>query len=191
MKKALVHHKLLLASLFLALGAVSFAIKSHNSTPAKQAAKLAPADILSTIPKPTENSPTDRVVAKWVEQVRAQPSNDKALVNLGDALMQKVRETSDFAYYGYAEKVYQEALASNPNSSDAMTGLAWVNGGKHAFDKSVEWANKAIALDNKNNIAYGIIGDAELELGEYEAALNHYHRTFALSPLKLGNGWFT
>ncbi|MCX6379289.1 MAG: tetratricopeptide repeat protein [Armatimonadetes bacterium] len=182
MKKALVHHKLLLASLFLALGAVSFAIKSHNSTPAKQAAKLAPVDILSTIPKPTENSPTDRVVAKWVEQVRAQPSNDKALVNLGDALMQKVRETSDFAYYGYAEKVYQEALASNPNSSDAMTGLAWVNGGKHAFDKSVEWANKAIALDSKNNIAYGIIGDAQLELGEYENALNSYQKMIDIRP---------
>lgn len=182
MNKAFVHQKLLFVSLFLTVGAVAFVIESHSSTPAPKAAKTPSVDILATLPKPTGNTLTDKVIAKWMEQVRATPSNDKALVNLGDGLMQKVRETSNFAYYGYAEKVYEQALSVNPNNSDAMTGLAWVHGGRHAFDKSVEWANKAIALNSSSNIAYGIIGDAELELGEYDAAIEHYQKMIDIRP---------
>lgn len=181
MKKTLSRHNIILA-FALPIGVAAAVLGARTSPPPKQAAKSISADILSLIPKPAGSAAADRAIAKWIEQARTQPANNKAWVNLGDALMQKARETSDFAYYGHAESAYQKALENNASDSDAMTGLAWVNGGKHLFDKSVEWANKAIAIDNRNNIAYGIIGDAELELGKYDDALNHYQKMIDIRP---------
>ena len=139
-------------------------------------------DPLKDIPVPTGNTPTDKAIAKGIAQARAKPDSDKNWVSLGDTLMQRVRETSDFRYYSYAEGAFNKALALNAKNAEAMTGLAWVYGGRHEFDKSIEWANKAIALDPKNNLAYGIVGDAEVERGEYEAAFEHYQKMLDLRP---------
>ncbi len=140
-----------------------------------------PADVLAAISPPTGNSATDLAIAKWT--ARAAGGGDaRAWVNLGDALMQHVRDTADFAYYGHAEKVYEQALALDPKNGEAMTGLAWVHGGRHNFNKSIEWANKAVALNDHNNLAYGLLGDADVELGDYAAAFTHYQKMMDLRP---------
>jgi len=146
------------------------------------AASTAPTDPLRDIPVPTGTTPTDKAIAKGIAATRAKPDSDKNWVSLGDALMQRVREKSEFRYYGYAENAYTKALSLSPNNAEAMTGLAWVYGGRHEFDKSIEWANKAITLDPKNNLAYGIIGDAEVERGEYESAFENYQKMLDIRP---------
>lgn len=125
---------------------------------------------------------TDKEIEKWSARVRQNERDDKAWVALGDALMQKARETSDAANYSAAEKTYTKALELNPKSVEATTGLAWVNGGRHEFEKSIEWANKAIALDPKNNAAYGLLGDADIEMGNYELAMDHCQKMLDLRP---------
>ena len=49
-----------------------------------------------------------------------------------------------------------------------MAGMAWVHGGRHEFDLSVLWAKNALALDPQHATSHGIIGDAAVELGEYQ-----------------------
>ncbi len=165
-----------------AVGRRSGAANNVPSIIPKAAGVMASADPLKDIPAPTGKTPTDKAIAKGIHQARQKPDIDKNWVFLGDVLMQRVRETADFHYYGYAENAYIKALALNPNNADAMTGLAWVHGGRHEFDKSIEWANKAIVLDPKNNAAYGIIGDAEVERGEYDAAFGNYQKMLDLRP---------
>lgn len=128
-------------------------------------------DLLAAIPKPAGNSPADQAVNSAIEKTRRSPDDDKAWVNLGDVLMQRVRESADPAAYGHAERAYQKALSLEPKSAEAMVGLAWVHGGRHEFDKSITWAKRAIALDPQNHAAYGLLGEADVELGNYEAAL--------------------
>ncbi len=70
----------------------------------------------------------------------------------------------------------------DPKNDDALTGLSWVHSGRHQFPKSIELANKAIALNEQNNLAYGLLGDAELELGNYAAAFEHYQKMIDLRP---------
>ncbi|HLK61039.1 MAG TPA: tetratricopeptide repeat protein [Chthonomonadaceae bacterium] len=182
MKNSFVRYKLLIACLLLTAGVGALLYASRHRSAGAPKAVTAVADPLSAIPKPTGISVTDQLIAKWMEKARTDANSAPAWVNLGDALMQKVRETSDFAYYSHAEAAYHQALVCNPNNTDAMAGLAWVYGGRHSFDKSVEWANRALALDGANNIAYGIIGDAEVELGDYDAAFDHYQKMLNLRP---------
>ncbi|HZO92117.1 MAG TPA: tetratricopeptide repeat protein [Chthonomonadaceae bacterium] len=183
LKRALIWPKLLLIG--LALGVVvlgGWALARHGRNPAQAKAAPGVSEALPALPKPTGNSATDRDIAKWAEQARQHPNEDGVWVNLGDALMQKVRETADSSYYAYAERVFARALALNPQNAEAMTGLAWVNGGRHIFDKSIEWARKAIALEPRDYQAYGLIGDAQMALGDYNGAFESYQRMLDIHP---------
>ncbi len=79
-------------------------------------------------------------------------------------------------------KPYQRALDLKPNNVPRLNGMAWVNGGRHEFEKSIEWANKAIAISPKDNDAYGLIGDADVEMGNYDAAYTHYQQMLDIRP---------
>jgi tetratricopeptide (TPR) repeat protein len=141
-----------------------------------------PSAVLASLPKFNGDSKTEQEIRKWQERVSQEPNNDRLWANLGDALMQKVRETLDTKLYPTVEQVYRQAWEINANNVDATIGIAWVKGAKHEFKESVEWAQKAAVLDAKNPAPYGIIGDAEVENGEYEQALDSYQKMLDLRP---------
>jgi len=160
---------------------------ARHAAPGGPVAATAPAlptadATLAAIPTPPARTAADHGIAKWAGLLRRSPNDDKLWVRLGDTLMQKPRETADPHYYGYAEQAYQQALARNPKSADAMTGLAWVTSDRNQFGKSTEWANKAVALDPQNNTAYGLLGDADAAQGNYDAAYADYQKMLDIRP---------
>ena len=112
----------------------------------------------------------------------SEPGDAAAWVDLGDALIQKARETADASQYGRAEEAYRKALSLDARSTAALAGMAWVAGSRHEFEQSVEWAKKAIALDPDNSTSHGLLGDAALELGDYTAAFRSYQRMLDIRP---------
>lgn len=155
---------------------------------------IAPAQQLATasaIPGAAISAPTarhaptsDEEVAKAEAAAKTEDSKpaDEKWTRLGDAFMQKGRETADVTYYGRAESAYRKALASNAKAVDAMVGMAWVDGGRHEFELSVEWAKKALALEPDRADAYGLLGDASVEMGNYENAFENYQKMLDLKP---------
>jgi tetratricopeptide (TPR) repeat protein len=142
---------------------------------------LTAAEVLSTIP-PATGTQADKAIAAWVERARLDPRSVLAWTNLGDALMQKARETMDTAYYGRAEAAFEKALALSPENEVAIAGRSWVAGSRHEFERSIEWANKALKVDRNSHAAYGLLGDAAVEMGDYEAAFRHYQRMLDIRP---------
>jgi tetratricopeptide (TPR) repeat protein len=124
---------------------------------------------------------TDQEVTKAEAAAKEKPG-DSAWSRLGDAFMQKGRETADVTYYGRAESAYRKALASNPKSISALIGMAWVQGGRHEFEDSTQWAKKALALDPNRPEPYGLIGDAAVEMGDYDNAFDEYQKMMDLRP---------
>jgi tetratricopeptide (TPR) repeat protein len=57
-----------------------------------------------------------------------------------------------------------------------------VQSARHEFEKSTESARKALAVDATNAAAYGLLGDAALELGDYDLAAEHYQKMLDLRP---------
>jgi tetratricopeptide (TPR) repeat protein len=144
--------------------------------------KNAPEHILDALPVADIASPTGKLLASAIQKTRNAPDKPGHWVMVGDVIAQVQRDTGDTKCYAHAESVYQEALRLSPQTLDALTGMAWVTGGRHLFDQSIDWAKRALAVDENSVFAYGILGDAELELGQYDAAMDHYQRMMDLRP---------
>jgi tetratricopeptide (TPR) repeat protein len=148
----------------------------------RPARAASPAELLEAIPLTTGSSETDKSLALWAARARQGPHSLLAWTNLGDVLMQKARETMDVTYYGRAETAFRRALEISPDNTAAMTGIAWVHGSRHEFNQSIDWARKALASEPKSHEAYGLLGDAAIELGDYEAAFKHYQKMLDIRP---------
>lgn len=159
--------------------------KPQSKLEAKTSVATAPltaAEVLAKIPVPSGQSVTEKALAIAMGKVRDKTGDPVAWVNLGDAIAQMLRDTANESYYEHAESAYRFSLNLHPSSVDAMTGMAWVMGGRHFFDESKEWAARALALDATNAAAFGILGDADVELGDYDAAYDHYQKMMDVKP---------
>ena len=137
--------------------------------------------ILAALPRAAATD-AGKARAAAVARVQAAPQQAAAWVTLGDALAQEQRDTGSQDFYNHAEAAYLQALRLDAKDTNAMTGLAWVLGGRHLFDHSMEWANKALAIRPELPAPYGILGDAALELGQYDDAFEHYQKMMDLRP---------
>ena len=124
----------------------------------------------------------DQAIDRLISQTRREGRDRAAWTALGDAFMQKARETADASYYGRAEQAFERARALDAGHGDALVGLAWVQSARHEFETSIEWARKALALDASNAAAYALLGDAALEMGDYDLAAEHYQKMLDLRP---------
>jgi tetratricopeptide (TPR) repeat protein len=142
----------------------------------------APDAILSRLPVPDIFTPTGKLLFAAIQKTRTSPGDPKNWILTGDALAQLQRETEATRYHAAAESVYLEALRLAPKNATALAGMAWVTGGRHEFDKSIDWGNQALAADPECIEALGILGDAAVELGKYDLAFEHYQKMMDLRP---------
>jgi tetratricopeptide (TPR) repeat protein len=134
--------------------------------------------------------PSDRVWAQFTaadqaitraQRLLQRNSRDATVYyRLGDAYLQRGRETGDIVYVDLAEKALQKCLEIAPDHSGAARHLAYAMYIRHGFDEAAAQAQKAVALDPTDSHAYGILGDAHLEVGKYEAAAHAYQRMIQL-----------
>ena len=142
-----------------------------------------PQSATALVVAPMSQAPaSDAEVAKASAAAARRPESDSAWVSLGDAFMQKARETADSAYYTRAEHAYRKALEVNAKCVDAMAGMAWVSGGRHEFEASIVWSKKVLAIDPKYTAAFGLIGDAAVEMGDYDEAFDQYQKMLDIKP---------
>ncbi|MES2738183.1 MAG: tetratricopeptide repeat protein [Verrucomicrobiota bacterium] len=127
-------------------------------------------------------SKTDRLLAEAQQITQISPQKAASWVQLGDTLAQKQRETQVPSWYPHAEQAYQKAWQIEPQNTEALNGLAWVYGGRHDFQESVRWAKLALEVDPTHPISHGIIGDAALELGDFERAYESYQSMMDARP---------
>ncbi len=127
-------------------------------------------------------SKTDGTISFYQDLIRREPDDYTNYSHLGEAYIQKARETGDTAYYDKAEEVLKKALELYPGSYASVVFLGQVNSAKHDFQEALFYAEKAVALRPGESYAYGILGDAHVELGEYDKAQSAYQKMLALSP---------
>src|SRR6185503_6439185 len=128
---------------------------------------------LGPAPARAESSP-DQAIRREQYKLRRNSRDAGAYHRLGDAYAQKARETGDVSYLTLAEKALRRALEITPDSAGAARHLAFVFSTRHEFLEAAAQALKAIELDPKDGDAYGVLGDAYLELGRYDRAGEAY-----------------
>src|SRR5215207_1584026 len=126
----------------------------------------------------------DTRIQSLQETLRGDDERAKGLAAtmLGQAYLQKARETGDPGYYPKAETLFQQALASDGGDVDAMVGLGTLALARHQFAAALDWGEQARALAPYHAAAYGVIGDAQVELGRYDEAIETVQAMVDLRP---------
>jgi tetratricopeptide (TPR) repeat protein len=111
-----------------------------------------------------------KTVTQMEERLRVQPFDGEAVARLAEALIRVQRVNSDAAAVVKAEQHLRAFLALRPDDYEAQRLLGPVLLSQHRFRDALREADRARAMDPRDAINYGVMGDAHLELGEYEDA---------------------
>jgi tetratricopeptide (TPR) repeat protein len=138
--------------------------------------------LLGASPSPLWGQSTgpDQAILRYQRLLQRNSRDATVYYRLGDAYIQKARESGDITYMNLAEKALQKCLEIAPEHSGAARHLAYAMYMRHAFDEAIIQAQKAVELDPTDSHAYGILGDAYLEVGNYEEAAHMYRRMVQL-----------
>lgn len=164
------------------LGVLFLKNEETPSTSSIKAQEKSGITLLERLPQPDSTTLSGKSLEAAISNTLKFPEAAGNWVKLGDSLAQVQRDCGESAYFDFAEIAYREALRLDANTLAAMSGMAWVTGGRHEFDKSIEWGKSALTLDPQCVEAHGILGDAAMELGNYDTAYDHYQKMMDLRP---------
>ena len=118
----------------------------------------------------TPATPAQRRIAAAEVAAARDPLAVAPRVELAMALARRARETSDPEFYARALDMLADAEKLSPGDYQVGRTRVWTLLGQHRF---AEARDEAKALNRRapdDVLVYGLLGDAHLELGEYEEA---------------------
>ena len=114
--------------------------------------------------------------------IAQRPQQREGYIALAKASIHKARESGDDGYYQRAERAIQHVLAQQPDASEALLLLAWTQTGQHQFAAALKTAECLRQRLPNDYQVYGLLGDAHIELGQYEQAASAWQRMIDLRP---------
>lgn len=125
---------------------------------------------------------TDAKIKLFKNKIDKDPSNYNNYDNLAQNYLQKARETGSTIYYIEAEKTLKKSLEINTDNYVGILLFAKTKLSNHKFQEALSVAKTAIELRPGIIPAYGILGDAYLELGQINNAEAAYKKMLELKP---------
>jgi tetratricopeptide (TPR) repeat protein len=116
---------------------------------------------------------TDELIKFHQARVARDPDDHLGYNRLGAVYIRKARESGDVAYYGLADQAFRKSLAlvgQGAAAAPATTSLAVVELARHRFTEAARLAADASRLAPDDPGARAILGDAHVEVGEYDKA---------------------
>ncbi len=118
---------------------------------------------------PTSRDGLTQTIAALERRVADEPGNGVAAARFADALLRQARATGNGGLALQAEAALRTAIASAP-SYEAQRMLGAVLASQHRFREAIAAAEQARRSEPADAWNDGVIGDAHLELGEYDDA---------------------
>ncbi len=131
---------------------------------------------------PPDATATQQEIFKQYEVVRQYPDTVASYVLLGNAYVQNVREQGDPSDYGRAQAAFDEALRREPGNVDALIGKGVLALARHEFAAALQLGARALDLAPRTARVYGLLVDAQTELGRYDEALATTQQMVDLRP---------
>jgi tetratricopeptide (TPR) repeat protein len=121
-------------------------------------------------------------VSDMEKRLAEQPNDHAAAVLLADALLRQARVTGDGRLSGRAGSVLTSVLKDAPGHYEALRLLSASRLSQHRFREALQMARRARDLRPEDAWNYGVIGDALVELGEYDEAFESFDKMMSLRP---------
>jgi tetratricopeptide (TPR) repeat protein len=120
----------------------------------------------------TEWLNTKAAIEEMRAKLRANPDDKKTKLNLALAYIQESRITGNHSYYDKASlQLIDEILKKDENNFDAVCAKATVLLSQHHFAEALVEGKRAVLLNPYSAFGYGILTDANVELGNYGEAI--------------------
>jgi tetratricopeptide (TPR) repeat protein len=130
----------------------------------------------------SRNQVSTDLVAFYDKAVRQAPERAENHALLGSALLQYARETGDPQLYRRAEGAFEDALAREPSNLRALLGLGALALARHRFEDAMTWAERGLERYPNTAALYGVAGDANIELGRYDEAIDAFQKMVDIRP---------
>ncbi|GAB3581950.1 hypothetical protein GCM10027345_25400 [Hymenobacter daeguensis] len=126
---------------------------------------------------------TKAAIEGLLAKLRADPSDQKSRLLLAQAYMQEARVTGDHPYYdGAAMELLEEVLQKEPENFEAMCCKASLCLTQHHFAQGLGIAEQARQLNPNSGFVYGLLTDANVEMGHYDEAVKMADKMNAIRP---------
>jgi tetratricopeptide (TPR) repeat protein len=133
-------------------------------------------------PAPPATNTTGLVIQFLEERLKGDPDDFLAAGKLGDAYLQQGRESGFADGPAKAEHWLRIALKWAPESYPLRASLASALMGQHKFHEAAALAGKLTTENSDAPTAYGLLGDALLEIGDVPGAESSYRKLAARAP---------
>jgi tetratricopeptide (TPR) repeat protein len=132
---------------------------------------------------PSNNGDQTAAIAGLQATLQRTPDNAAAWATLGLDYVDQARVTVNPAFDTLADGALKRSLAlDSTDNFIAFAGQASLAAARHQFGQAKSWALKGIAVDGYNAALYGILADAQTQLGEYAAAATSVQKMLNLRP---------
>ncbi|MCY7374901.1 MAG: tetratricopeptide repeat protein [Pyrinomonadaceae bacterium] len=154
---------------------LSVVILTTNACVKQAASKIEPAEPLTT-------SSADAEIAAAQKFIEKSPDAAKGYNLLAARYIRLARETGDFGINSNAETAVSRALEVEPANLEAKRTKASLLLTFHRFAEALEYGTKLQQENPQDAIIYGVLTDANVELGNYPAAIDAAQKMVDLRP---------
>ncbi len=131
----------------------------------------------------TEWTKTKEKIAELKQKIAAKPEDTKLRLQAATIFITEQRITGEHHFYYMAiEKILNGVLSIDPNNFEAKVYLASLRLSQHQFAEAKKIGEEARALNPNNAYIYGILVDANVELGNYAEAVAASDKMQELKP---------
>ncbi|MFK7917392.1 MAG: tetratricopeptide repeat protein [Ilumatobacter sp.] len=173
---------LLFAGLLIGAGAVGVS-RISETTPATAAGALViePGLVAATTGPPAAD--LDGLIAQLQTRLDVVPGDSVAWSTLGLAYVQQARVTADPSFYPRADAALDRSVEVQPDDNFlALAGRSALASARHEFGDAKTFAEQGLAVNAFSALLWGALSDAELQLGNYDAATEAVDQMIRLSP---------
>lgn len=121
-------------------------------------------------------------IREMEKRLQERPQDSGAAVLLADALLRDARVTGDGRLPARAGSLLTSVLKDTPAHYAALRMLGAVYLSQHRFHEAREVGRRARDLRPSDAWNYGVIGDASIELGDYENAFEAFDNMVRMRP---------
>lgn len=130
----------------------------------------------------SEISTTDPRIQKAQNAIEKNPDAASGYNNLAVAYVKSARETGDFSLNSKAETALNRSLEVEPDNLIALKFKASLNLTFHRFQDALELGTQLQKNNPNDAFIYGVLTDANVELGNYEEAVKAGQQMVNLRP---------
>ena len=116
------------------------------------------------------------------DHLRKNPKDWSSYSKLGLVYLQKARETGDPSYYQKAEESLNQSIKHQADDYVTVSAMGALALARHQFHSALDWGERARQLNPTRTYSYGVLADAQIELGQYDEAVETLQTMVDLRP---------